>query len=164
MMKKPLLSRGFTIVELLIVIVVIGILAAISIVAYNGIQNRAEASKEIRDLQSISQAINLYYVDNGQYPSTGGSGSWVGWSQLANFVPGITPKYMANQPQQSYSANAQRTYLYTSDGVNYKLISHLWPSNPDPICSAAISAVPQMTDGSRNCWGFGIWSLGAAGW
>ncbi|MDN5275377.1 MAG: Fimbrial protein [Candidatus Saccharibacteria bacterium] len=36
-------SKGFTIVELLIVIVVIGILAAITIVAYNGIQNRAKA-------------------------------------------------------------------------------------------------------------------------
>ncbi|MDB5165339.1 MAG: Fimbrial protein, partial [Candidatus Saccharibacteria bacterium] len=37
-------QRGFTIVELLIVIVVIGILAAITIVAYNGIQNRARVS------------------------------------------------------------------------------------------------------------------------
>ena len=44
MSLKQTKSRGFTIVELLIVIVVIAILAAITIVAYNGIQNRAKAS------------------------------------------------------------------------------------------------------------------------
>lgn len=42
--------RGFTIVELLIVIVVIAILAAISIVTYNGIQQRAKASQQITAL------------------------------------------------------------------------------------------------------------------
>ncbi len=43
-MTKQTKSRGFTIVELLIVIVIIAILAAITIVAYNGIQNRANLS------------------------------------------------------------------------------------------------------------------------
>ena len=50
-------QRGFTIVELLIVIVVIAILAAITIVAYNGIQTRARESKMNMDLMNISKAI-----------------------------------------------------------------------------------------------------------
>lgn len=49
-------QRGFTIVELLIVIVVIAILAAISIVAYNGIQERAKMAKKEADMSSISRA------------------------------------------------------------------------------------------------------------
>lgn len=49
--------RGFTIVELLIVIVVIGILAAITIVAYNGVQDRARQAKIQQDEQAISTAI-----------------------------------------------------------------------------------------------------------
>lgn len=52
-------QRGFTIVELLIVIVVIGILAAITIVAYNGIQDRARQSKIQADINSIVKAIRL---------------------------------------------------------------------------------------------------------
>lgn len=52
-------KSGFTIVELLIVIVVIAILAAISIVAYNGIQQRAKASKRDADISQIEKAIRL---------------------------------------------------------------------------------------------------------
>ena len=56
MLTKP---RGFTIVELLIVIVVIAILAAISVVAYNGIQQRATASAIINDAKSLDKAFHL---------------------------------------------------------------------------------------------------------
>lgn len=65
-------NRGFTIVELLIVIVVIGILAAITIVAFNGIQQRATSTTIRSDLASMHKKIELYKAksDSGQYPST----------------------------------------------------------------------------------------------
>ena len=65
-------KSGFTIVELLIVIVVIAILAAITIVAYNGIQTRAENNKTITTVGAYAKAFQLYAIDNGQYPSTTG--------------------------------------------------------------------------------------------
>lgn len=52
-------QRGFTIVELLIVIVIMGILAAITIVAYNGIEGRAKAAKYQSDLNKLEKAIVL---------------------------------------------------------------------------------------------------------
>ena len=63
---------GFTIVELLIVIVVIGILAAITIVAYNGIQNKANDSAVKSDLASIGKKFEIYKVENGVYPRGSG--------------------------------------------------------------------------------------------
>jgi len=63
-------SQGFTIVELLIVIVVIGILAAITIVAYNGIQDRARASSASSALSQASKKLAVYQVDNPDlYPA-----------------------------------------------------------------------------------------------
>ena len=55
MVKKQ--QNGFTIVELLIVIVIIGILAAITVVAYNGIQERGRVSKANSDLALLNSAI-----------------------------------------------------------------------------------------------------------
>jgi prepilin-type N-terminal cleavage/methylation domain-containing protein len=70
---------GYTIVELLIVIVVIGILATITLVAYNGVQNRARDTIRISDLTAIADALEVYVVNNGAYPtpvSTPNASSW----------------------------------------------------------------------------------------
>lgn len=61
-MKK---QHGFTIVELLIVIVVIGILAAITIVAYNGLQARAKDAQRVNDVDTITKALELYLLIKG---------------------------------------------------------------------------------------------------
>lgn len=64
-LEKNSLLHGFTIVELLIVIVVIGILAAITIVAYSGIQNRATSSKIDSDMRNLRTAIDLARIKDG---------------------------------------------------------------------------------------------------
>ena len=62
-------TAGFTIVELLIVIVVIGILAAITITAFNGAQVRSRNALTITATKEYIKAINLYAIDNGAYPA-----------------------------------------------------------------------------------------------
>jgi prepilin-type N-terminal cleavage/methylation domain-containing protein len=68
--NKKIKEQGFTIVELLIVIVVIGILAAITIVAYNGIQNRAKANSGQVLASNIAKKFEAYNSVNGAYPTT----------------------------------------------------------------------------------------------
>ena len=69
-MKVDRNTRGFTIVELLIVIVVIGILAAITIVAYNGVQNRAKVSAAQSAASQASKKVAAYAVTNSdEYPA-----------------------------------------------------------------------------------------------
>lgn len=61
-------GRGFTIVELLIVIVIIGILAAVVVVAYRGITNRAYYERSRSEMEAITKAIQTFNIDNGRYP------------------------------------------------------------------------------------------------
>lgn len=61
--------RGLTIVELLIVIVVIGILSAISVTVYTGMQDRAAYSLVSSNAGSIAKSIELYKAEHGTYPS-----------------------------------------------------------------------------------------------
>lgn len=113
-MKKTI--RGFTIVELLIVIVVIAILAAITIVAYNGIQQRARDSQRKSDLSNIAKALNLYNVDHGDYVETssgcganGDGQAWMNYSNGSSYPNSITGclingKYLSrelNDPKSS---------------------------------------------------------------
>lgn len=60
---------GFTVVELLIVIVVIGILAAITIVAFNGVQRRATATTVKSDLAQAAKTMVMAHAQAGQYPA-----------------------------------------------------------------------------------------------
>ncbi len=61
-------DKGFTIVELLIVVVVIAILAAITIVSYNGITERARASMATAELNNIAKAMARYKMLHGELP------------------------------------------------------------------------------------------------
>jgi len=60
---------GFTIVELIVVIVIIGILAAITIVSYIGITAKANQATLISDIANGKKKLSLYYTENGSYPT-----------------------------------------------------------------------------------------------
>lgn len=61
-------SAGFTLVELLIVVVIIAILASISTVAYTNIQDRANAAKTIAVVRQYAEIFDLYKLEEGHYP------------------------------------------------------------------------------------------------
>jgi type II secretion system protein G len=62
-------TSGFTIVELLIVIVVIGILAALVVTTYNGIQQKARDTERKTDINALHGQIEAYQAQNGKYPT-----------------------------------------------------------------------------------------------
>lgn len=157
--RDPSQTHGFTIVELLIVIVIIGILATITVVAFNGVQDRAKFSGMQSDLKSITKALELYKIDNGQYPVTIGQASctnnWCGWDQVKgdNFIVGLSPKYIATLPQLPDIYANNNAYLYQSDGPNYQLIRF----NPAGLTTAEKTNNPLLAVGNGYdgiAWGY----------
>lgn len=125
-MKKS--RSGFTIVEILVVIVIIAILAAIVIVSYNGIQARNRDAQRKTDIANIIKALELYYADNGEYPlSTVATGSSINdnwyssndgsWQMLRNKLE--TGKYIDRLP--SDPVNTPSTSMISTSSYGYAL-------------------------------------------
>ena len=156
-------QKGFTIVELLIVIVVIGILAAITIVAFNGVQDRSRFAKSQSDLGGMKKLLELYKADNGNYPNTivTGSRTWFFSSNSGanggdGFIPGIVPTYAPKLPRPTAGA-----YIYNSDGNEYKLMRYASiPASEWNIIPAAMID----TTGANNKDRYGYWTPGAFGY
>lgn len=67
-LKQQVTNRGFTIVELIMVVVVIAILAAIVIVGYNGSQRRAMDGQVQQTISDARKSLQVYYGFNNNYP------------------------------------------------------------------------------------------------
>lgn len=110
-------QRGFTIVELLIVIVVIGILAAIVIVAYNGISSKARASALISTLDQASKKLDIAKVSSGTdvYPA----------GLVAAGVPGANGITYTYTSSNSVASSAPQTYCLTATNNSPALSYHI---------------------------------------
>lgn len=112
-------KKGFTIVELLVVVVVIAILASVTVVAYNGVTNRAKSSRAATVAQQYRQALISYYSLNGEYPGTADmtkvNGSWY----YACLGSGYTAQDSTGNPACRWGTSP----MYSNSNFNTKLDS-----------------------------------------
>ena len=144
--------KGFTIVELLIVIVVIAILAAISVVAYNGIQERAKATALADGFQKVYKAFHLYATADGlsSWPTYGGNptiDTMISTTNAGNYlqstptVPGITAsQWIYDNDNDEYGSSCTTS----TPGVNIFIQGGVDPSLAQRVDNA-------IDDGLNNC-------------
>ena len=104
-------EKGFTLVELMIVIIILAVLTGIAVPSYLALRNRAKESATESEMKNIATALELYQADNEAYPLT------------ANYPVGLTggtTVYMVTVPANDAWGIA---YVYASTGPGYSLTS-----------------------------------------
>lgn len=102
-------QKGFSLIELMITLVVIGLIAAIAIPNLLNAINRGKQKRTMADMRSIATAVEAYSVDNTVYPTASDGGS---------LATSIQPVYIDNLPLLDGWNNA---YIVESDALRYTL-------------------------------------------
>jgi len=165
-------QKGFTLIELLVVIAIIGILASVVLVSVNTARKKTRDAKRASDIKQVQLALEMYYDSNRQYPVAarwyGGTGNC--WGTVTDdWVPGLSPTYIAKLPLDPKPTNCGSVYLYGSDGTDYKIIAHvpencendIYKSIKDPLRDGGSDGC--LMDGN-NCWAWALYTSGAACW
>ena len=147
MHKAGYQQHGFTIVELLVVIVVIGILAAITVVSYTGISQKAIVAMLQSDLTNSVPRLKMYQVEHGAFPATLDTASNCPTGPAdTNYClkpsSGNTFAYSSSSPYSTFTLTATNT-----NGTSYRITDNTGPVNvtTTPITAiAAITGTPQV--------------------
>lgn len=102
-------KRGFTLVEMLIVLAIIAIAVGASLVSFRGVRAVARDSERKTELQEIRSALEVYRSDNGSYPLT---------------ADALVDDYIGALPQDPLAGNS---YVYENidNGTTYRICAHL---------------------------------------
>ncbi len=123
-------SKGFTLVELMVTVVIIGILAAISIPIYNGYVQQADAAEGKALVSSVATALKMFYADNGTY--IGFDPTVVNAAQNAHFTSFTTPTLTAT----TFSVSTTAVFNGTTITITYTQ-----PANASPTETMTVNGV-----------------------
>jgi general secretion pathway protein G len=105
--------RGFTLIEIMVVVVILGILAALIVPRVVGRTDEARAAAAKQDVAAIMQALKLYRLDNGRYPTTEQGLAALVTKPPGQPVPANWKQYLDKTPKDPWG----NAYQYLNPGV-----------------------------------------------
>ncbi|OGE86144.1 MAG: hypothetical protein A3J48_02270 [Candidatus Doudnabacteria bacterium RIFCSPHIGHO2_02_FULL_46_11] len=120
--KSP--TKGFTLVEMLIVIVIIAIISGVAITAVGGKRSRARDARRRVDVRTIRTALELYYERNGHYPTYSVAGIGYPIAEAFNGAsPVVIPAYLGSVPKDPGNPlGGNYEYVWADNGLNYGIL------------------------------------------
>jgi len=130
-------NKGFTIVELLIVIVVIGILATLVIVTFTGIQQKGRNSQRQTDINAVDSQVEAFYAQHGFYPTQADLATA---SFVTKYLKGLDPESLRDPKQATGGtigttvSSSQYSYVaLNSGGTGCTNTTATTITNDDPV-------------------------------
>lgn len=124
-------QKGFTLIEMLVVIIIISFLMGIVLTGTLGFQASARDTRRIGDLRNSQNFLELYFNKCGNYPGdascTLGTGGAILWGTLAGTME--TAKITSQFPKEISSGSKKYFYGVSSDGLSYTLGAELERDN-----------------------------------
>jgi general secretion pathway protein G len=113
---------GFTLIEIMVVILILGLLATIVVQSLRGAADKAKRTKAQADISEIKTALDRFYLDNGFYPTSDqGLAALVAAPTSGRAVPNYeSGGYIEKLPTDPWG----NQYIYQSDGNTYTLKSY----------------------------------------
>lgn len=144
-------KKGFTLIELLVVIAIIGLLATLATVALNSARQKSRDARRVSDIKQIQTALELYYNDNGAYPTEAAAVTLGGTSAAVicdtSTTDGIQADttncstiYMTKVPSDP---GTESSYAYTyeiSTGTTYEITFGLAGATGGLTCTSGYDA------------------------
>lgn len=93
-------QQGFTLIELLVVIAIIGVLAGVVVMALDEAREKGRDGGRKSQVQEVLKALELYYTDNGEYPTIPGNEGYLDTIEFAFYGTGT---YIKKLPEESDS-------------------------------------------------------------
>nr|AAC38437.1 pilus subunit [Neisseria gonorrhoeae] len=118
------LQKGFTLIELMIVIAIVGILAAVALPAYQDYTARAQVSEAILLAEGQKSAVTGYYLNNGKWPADNGAAG------VASPATDIKGKYVKEVKVENGVVTAQMASTGVNNEIKGKKLS-LWAKRQD---------------------------------
>lgn len=150
-------TKGFTVVELMVVVSIIGILSTVTYASFSQAQKKSRIAKRVSDLKQMQVALEYYYAVNKSYPSSGGllrseCAAWNSGGTITaaanNMIVGLVPNYIPKIPSDPRMVVADNSscYVYRSDGVDYYIMAY----NIIELSSAEFQTQPALIDPARD--------------
>ena len=112
-MLQPMAATGFTLVEVMVVVVILGVLAALIVPRVVGRTDEARAVAARQDIASVMQALKLYRLDNSRYPNAAQGLQALVTKPALDPVPPNWKSYLDRLPQDPWG----KPYLYLNPGA-----------------------------------------------
>ena len=107
-------QRGFTLIELMVVIAIIGMLSSIVLASMNSARKKARDAKRLSDMHQLQNALELYYSDNSAYPTSDydGCGGWDVGNKSYQLLNGKLGGYIPKPPNDATATGNCSGYRY----------------------------------------------------